>query len=172
MEFMIFSGGFFILVGAFISGSYPKKSIFLVLFTLSIATNLFIVFSPWFWATGVALTLDYALKTIMVELRYCYIMEVTDSKLRGKFMVVVVLFYSLGMTLNGLVFEWLKNWRLVVMVTQIGPLVLLGLVLAFVLVDTPFDLILFSDKKKALEGLDKMARINKKEDFNLKLEDV
>ena len=66
IEFMVFSGGFLIVVGAFLSGSFPENTIFTVECMASILFNMAAIMAEEIWVMGVVLMLDYAVKTIML----------------------------------------------------------------------------------------------------------
>ena len=86
----------------------------------------------------------------------------TSQEMKGKLFLVPTMFYSLGLTLNAVIFQWLESWKTVILFTQLLPTVLLALGFMLLMVDTPFDLIVFHNKKHALKCLNRIAAFNRR----------
>ena len=104
-----------ILLGAFISGVFSKRRIYLVLIGASLIANLVVVNTGSLQVAAVALMVDYAMKVVLAELRTCIIMEITDEKYRSKFINILYISYASGITLNGVIFKLVSSWKLIIL---------------------------------------------------------
>jgi hypothetical protein len=78
-------------------------------------------------------------------------------------------FYGLGVTLNGAVFVLIKDWRIVLIVYQLLPFVIMICGYLFFIEETPFDAIIFSNAESSFEAFKRIASINGINDHGLTL---
>ena len=69
-----------------------------------------VLFAPTIWWAGVCLCLDFAARSIVYELSSCLVMELAGPRLRGKMVIMVYFGYSMGVTLNGIIFWVIEGW--------------------------------------------------------------
>lgn len=74
-------------------------------------------------------------------------------------MIMSTIFYSLGVTLNGLIFYLLKNCITFIILT-IPMLALILLILTYYIEETPFDLVTNFTPEESLVVLEKIALTN------------
>lgn len=82
------------------------------------------------------------------------------------------LFYGFGVTLNGAVFMLFKDWRVLLLIYQFIPFVIVLLGLLYFIEETPFDSIVNYAPEESLTAFQRIALLNGKEDHGLTLEVV
>lgn len=92
------------------------------------------------YVAAVGLFLNFCARSITIELVICFLTETVEEELRSKQSIILLVFYSLGITLNGAVF-YILSWRMVMYFYILAPLIIGFLGLYFYIEETPFDLI-------------------------------
>lgn len=82
------------------------------------------------------------------------------------------MFYGVGHLGNAGFYFWLRDWQLVFLYFYAVPAVFLLLGLTIFVVDTPMCLINYLSPNKARKALFWVAKINKKKDFYITLEEI
>jgi hypothetical protein len=159
-----------VIAGALLSEVITKRNLMLATVLVNISGLVIALVAPTLFTASVGLFINFAAKSIQMELIMCFITEAVAEIIRGKQTIFIYITFGSGATLNGLFFYAISNWEVVLVVCDLLPL-LMGLAgLLFYIEETPFDLIINNTPEKSLESLKTIAARNDKPDHDLTLE--
>jgi hypothetical protein len=99
------------------------------------------IFGPTLFISTIGLFINFASKSIQLEVIAVFISETVSSESRGKHYMITCIFFGVGVTLNGLVFKLIPQWELVLVIYIMVPL-LFGLIGLLLYIEaSPIDLI-------------------------------
>lgn len=107
-----------------------------------------------------------------LNLTYVFVTELVEEKNRQKYKVILTALFSLGGLTNVLWFYLLPNFEIVLLVFFGGPTLVLTIIFAIFFKDTPISLITKHNPEKAYENLMYIAKVNRKTEIGLTLEEV
>jgi len=72
-------------------------------------------------STGIGLFIHFAVKSIQLGLVPCLITEQVSSELAGRYIIIGYTWFSVGATLNGLIFLYISAWKWVIGIHLLLP---------------------------------------------------
>lgn len=171
-SFIYFGGVIAVIFCAIISKYMVKRRIIIAAIIINIIGVSLTMLSPSLFMAGIGLFLNNAAINVLNTMIQSLITETVSQSISGKYIVIAYLFYSIGVTINGLVFYLINSWKLTLAVYIILPqaIALVGFLLF--IEETPFDQITNFSAEDTLKAFNNIARINNRPQNIVALEDI
>lgn len=127
-----------------------KKALMILTVMANIMGLLLAMFGPTILLAAIGLFVNFAAKCIQIEVVVCFITEAVSEEIRGRYSMVIYILFGAGVSLNGLFFNIISSWQLVLIIYNMVPLILGFVGLLFYIEETPFDLIINYPPEKSL----------------------
>ena len=98
------------MVGAFANEVMTKRMLLILAVIGSIVGLGTAILGQTLLIASIGLFVNGATTAIQMEMLTCYIVETVSEKLRGQHVMIICLFFALGVTINGIFFYVLMNW--------------------------------------------------------------
>lgn len=165
IQSFVYVGGIVgVIAGAFINEYVSKKKLMILTVVANILGIGLTIVGPTLMASAAGLFVNYAAKCIQTEIVTCYVTESISEGRRGKDIMVIYLFYALGVTLNGLVFDLFASWQWALLFYQVVPFFVVLFALLFFIEETPFDQVVNYAPEQSLAAFQRIAVRNDRQD--------
>jgi MFS transporter, OCT family, solute carrier family 22 (organic cation transporter), member 4/5 len=162
-------GVFFMsLMGAILG----RKTLILINLATMMAGILLTILCVNLWMAGFGILLCVFGGKNNFNLCVIFMTETTSKKYRQEFSVMIHTFYCLGGLLNVLWYYTIGDYKIVLICCYALPSLFALTAVIFFVKDTPISLISNHTAEEAFKSLQFMARVNKKSDFDLTVEEV
>ena len=161
-----------ILLLALLAGRVTKKNLLLANMNLSVLGLVLVILGNGPWVAGAGMFCCMLGLNMSMHTTFPFLAETVSQAYRGRLLMLLCVFDTLGGLANVLWFYLLRRYDLVLIYFYLVPTLLVILALIYLVRDTPICMVSKSSPGRAFEGLRYIAKLNGKAKMDLTLAEL